>query len=91
MKSSPIRKVPVLAVSAAMGIALLLGPASPASASTIVPATFNPDACVVKLGWNNVFKYINGVKYQRFGWFNGANKCPREEWRIPGSGGGGGM
>ncbi|MFK4806769.1 hypothetical protein ACI3KX_12980 [Microbacterium sp. ZW CA_36] len=90
MRSSLLRKTPAVLASATLGLALLLGPVAPATAAvTIAPATFNPDACVVKLGWNNTFKYINGVKYQRYGAFNGVNQCPREEWRIPGSGGGG--
>lgn len=70
--------------SVAIAFAVVAGgvAAAPATASPMVGTTFNPNACIVKLGWNNQYKYVNGVWYQRYGINMGPGQCPREAWYV---------
>lgn len=39
----------------------------PPPASQLVHSIFNPNACLVKPGWNNTYKWVRTVKYRLYG------------------------
>lgn len=48
-----------------------------------VKTTFNPDACLIKTGWNDRYKTINGVRHRLWGQLATyvVKVCPTGYWK----------
>ncbi|GAA2860738.1 hypothetical protein MIAR_22380 [Microbacterium arabinogalactanolyticum] len=71
----------LLVASLVMGSAVITAPVANAG------GIFNPDACIVQLGWNmNLRKQgPDGIAYYMYGSYTGPNSCPSGSWRrLPG-------
>ena len=80
------KNIAILAASAVLAAGSAIGVA-PTVQATTVHSIFNPDACIVKLGWNmNLSKAgPDGIRYYMYGDYTGPNSCPSGSWkRLPG-------